>query len=495
MSKSPVYLFSRLGKYLGISTATGDFFDLSKETYDKVFEWHTAVLASPHALTDYEALRLSRKIGLPDDVLDYFPLSTSPIDSSSDDAVMTDITLNLTSQCNLNCVYCWNDKGAYSDQSFQKKGNLSEDLCLRKEMMSPVTARKAVDFLLAHCRDEKNLVIDFYGGEPLLNIDVIRDVVQYCKEKEKERGVSFHYLLATNGTLLTEDVAGELLGLGVQIAVSIDGKKEIHDANRPFPDGRGSFDTISKNLTSISERLRKRLVGRTTVTPRCPDMISLYENLHSLGFERVELFESEDACHKITAERAEIFFNREEDYAELMHEYERLARHYVEESLQGKLNYSKTFFNRFFKLMQRVYYNNAVTGGCPAAKGQCAFSIEGDVYPCTAFLGIDVFKIGHVDRGLDQKAYDAFIADSDRRFRECQQCEVYALCRTTGSCLNMNYYFNADIAKPYEKACQLFKAKLELAVAALSILSEKIPDSVDDLFGNDPVGRRGNDLY
>ncbi|MDD5109012.1 MAG: hypothetical protein PHC29_05850 [Candidatus Omnitrophica bacterium] len=138
--------------------------------------------------------------------------------------------------------------------------------------------------------------------------------------------------------------------------------------------------------------------------------------------------------------------------------------------------------------MQRLYYNHEVSGGCPAARGQIAVAVDGSIHPCTLFLGID--------RGIDGKKYKKFIEKTDRRFECCQrERDLFSLCRSIVSCLNVNYFFNGDPALPYKKSCDLFSEKLALAAASLAILSEKIPQRLERLFGFDPVGRRGNKLY
>jgi uncharacterized protein len=362
--------------------------------------------------------------------------------------------------------------------------------------MSPEVALGAVDILVKARGRDKNLVVDFYGGEPLMNLETLRATVDYCRSNQRRWGLEFHYLLATNGTLLTPQVAEELISKGVQIAVSIDGPKAVHDHNRPFINQDGSFDIIEGNLKKMPREIMKRLVGRTTVTPLFPDMVKLYENLRRLGFERIELFESEDACHRFLPGQETSFFSTEENYKLLCKTYEKLALRYIDDVVAGNLDYSKTFFNRFFKLMQRLYYNHEVSGGCPAAKGQIAVSIDGKIYPCTSFLGVDEFELGDVQRGIDDRKLQAFIGKINKRFEHCRKdCDLFSLCRSTGSCLNVNYFFNGDPAVPHKKSCGLFAEKLSLAAASLSILSERIPHRLEKLFGFDPVGRRGNKLY
>jgi uncharacterized protein len=496
---TPVILFHKLGRYIGISTSTGDFYELAPATYDLLKEWSRRISISSGSSSRQDISALAKKLHIPLEITRLFPVPKKKISYTPDRstaACLTDLTLNLTSNCNLRCVYCWNDHGKYSNRRFlgKKKGEFSNNA--KDEYMPVETALRAVDILVGARGKDRDLVVDFYGGEPLMNLRTLRATVDYCRENQSKWGINFHFLLATNGTLLTPDVAEELIGKGVQIAVSIDGPKVVHDNNRPLISQKGSFDIILSNLKRMPRDVMKRLVGRTTVTPFFPDMVKLYENLRSLGFERIELFESEDACHRFPPGKETSFFSTKNSYKLLCKTYEKLALRYINDVVAGNLNYSKTFFNRFFKLMQRLYYNHEVSGGCPAAKGQIAVGINGKIYPCTSFLGVDEFELGDVERGIENRKFQAFIKKINNRFEYCQRdCDLFSLCRSTGSCLNVNYFFNGDPAVPHKKSCALFAEKLSLAAASLSILSEKIPHRLEKLFGFDPIGRRGNKLY
>ncbi len=494
---SPVFLVNKLGRYVGISTATGDFYSLSEKSYHALRKWD-AQLSSHARPTSRLMARLARSQGIPDHIIKCFPLPRHALLARDDKTVascITDLTLNLTSQCNLKCVYCWNDGGAYSSSKFQCTDKSRRPVAAQKADMPLSVAQKAVDMLIAQSGDDKDLVVDFYGGEPLMNLETLLGTVDYCKRRQQSSGINFHFLLASNGTLLTPALARKLLDSGVQIALSVDGPRKVHDHNRPFSNKKGSYGAIAANIKAMPRDLLKRIVGRTTVTPFFPDMVALYKSLKDLGFERVEIFESEEACHKVTPDKEPGFFMTDAQFKVLCREYEKLALLYIDETLKGRLDYKKTFFNRFFKLMQRLYYHREVTGGCPAAKGQLAVMADGSIYPCTAFLGIKEFEFGNVNQGLDRVAYAKFVKGIDRRFDNCQDCAIFSICRTTGSCLNMNYYFNGDPSIPHDKSCRLFMEKLGLAVACLDILSEKIPERIEELFGFDPVGRRGNKLY
>jgi len=495
--KPPAYLLSKLGRCVGISTRSGNIYALPAESFPALRAWNEEISGLKTAPSRSELRRLANKHRVPTDLTSLFPLpGKKQLREISRRPHFTDITLNITSSCNLRCRYCWNDRGQYSNNSFRESGQKLGGGEPGESEMSPETARKAVDLLVSLRGREKELVVDFYGGEPLLNLQTLLAAVDYCRANKKKWKVNFHFLLATNGTLLTPKLARELISKGVQIAVSIDGGKIIHDGNRPFAGGKGSFSEIAANLKKMPRGIMKRLVGRATVTPQHAQMTRIFDDLRRMGFERMELFESEDACHRVTPQREAFFFKTDEQYALLCREYERLALKYIDETTAGRLNYRKTFFNRFFKLMQRLYYNHQVAGGCPAAQGQLAVGADGGIYPCTSFLGIGEFKLGDLYKGgLDKKKHACFLAQVQRRFKNCSACSLFSLCRTTGSCLNINHYFNGDISKPHERSCRLFKEKIELAAAALAILNEKIPGKLEELFGFDPVGRRGNKLY
>lgn len=496
---SPVVLVNKLGRYIGISTGTGDFYDLTSETYALLQRWNKGIsllrLASPGG----QILALGKTLGISSKILQLFPLPNKKITLETEknsSASLTDLTINLTSNCNLRCVYCWNDHGKYSNTRFLKGRTVKSEKMAKVAYMPVEVALKAVDTLVKLRGNDKDLVVDFYGGEPLLNLTTLMATVNYCRENQSKWKVNFHFLLATNGTLLSPSIAKKLLNKGVQIAVSMDGPKVVHDHNRPFIDRTGSFDSISANLKKMPKAITKRLVGRATVTPFFPDMVKLYEHLKGLGFERIEIFESEDACHRISPGQGSNFFSTEESYKLLCKAYEKLALRYIEDVVSGDLSYSKTFFNRFFKLMQRLYYNHELTGGCPAARGQIAVAVDGKIYPCTSFLGIKEFELGHVEHGFEGRKYRRFIEKTNKRFGYCQRdCELFSLCRSTGSCLNVNYFFNGDPALPHKKSCALFGEKLALAAATLAILFDKIPHRLEKLFGSDPAGKRGNKLY
>ncbi|MFH1384844.1 MAG: radical SAM protein, partial [Candidatus Omnitrophota bacterium] len=251
IKKAPAYCFKKLDCYLAISTVTGDFYDVSEDTYTALTKWNDEIVLSIDSITAEQVREMAERYRIPKNIYEKFPLYNAEEkihDHSHTITHMTDLTLNITSQCNLQCIYCWNDRGKYSNTTFQKD---NQQLHHSRENMTPRVAKKAVDILVALCKEDRNLVVDFYGGEPLENLDTLLETVDYCRDNEKRWNVHFHFLLATNGTLLTPSVAKVLIEKGVQIAISIDGHQQIHDHNRPYANGDGSYHCIQENLNAM----------------------------------------------------------------------------------------------------------------------------------------------------------------------------------------------------------------------------------------------------
>jgi len=185
-NKSPIHLFKKLGKYLAISTATGDFYSISKPTYKTLQKWNKNILNSNTIVSHKKALKLARDFSIPEEIACLFPVKKHypGLRDKNISASLSDITLNLTSKCNLNCIYCWNDTGKYSNTSFQEKtANYSREKKISTEM-SIETAQKSVDLLVKLRGNDPNLVVDFYGGEPLMNLKTLLATVDYCRKNE-----------------------------------------------------------------------------------------------------------------------------------------------------------------------------------------------------------------------------------------------------------------------------------------------------------------------
>lgn len=373
---------------------------------------------------------------------------------------ITDLTLNIINTCNLRCHYCWNQAGAY--------GNFSTG----SRKMDKDIAFKAVDLLVRESKGAKDLVVDFYGGEPLLNFDLIKDVVDYCKNIQNKKKINFHFLLATNGTLLTKTRGEYLIGNGVDVAVSLDGSRKIQNAQRPFPDGRGSFDVILDNINSIRKDYRKRIVGRATFTPYSTEIIETFKFLRKLEFDRIELCESEKAGYGLDSNN-QFFFSGHKGLRHLKAIYYDLALFYTKEILKGNLTYANTYFNRFFKQLSRLYNIQSIVGTCSAGFTLMAVDMDGSIYPCTAFVGLPQFEIGTVNTGTDNGKLRRFFDNKIISSEACNRCWAKRICRGCGSCYNLNYFSNKNLGKPDPYYCELFRYKTKLMIAMIAEIAKK----------------------
>ncbi|PIQ86001.1 MAG: hypothetical protein COV73_05220 [Candidatus Omnitrophica bacterium CG11_big_fil_rev_8_21_14_0_20_43_6] len=379
---------------------------------------------------------------------------------------ITDLTLNIVNSCNLRCRYCWNDRGSYGADSDSS------------QMMSKQTAFKAIDLLVKESKGARDLVIDFYGGEPLLNFDLIKEVIEYCNKIKHTKKINFRFLLATNATLLTKETGEFLIKNGVDIAVSLDGSRKIQDAQRPFFDGRGSFDAVLENIKSIRQDYRKRLVGRATFTPYSTDLTKTFNFLRNLGFDRIEMCESEKAGYGLETSN-QFFFSGSKGLSRLKSIYNKLARFYARQVVKGNLTYENTYFNRFFKQLSRLYHIQSVVGTCSAGFSLMSVDIDGSIYPCTAFVGVEKFKIGNVKCGIKEKKLKDFFKIRISSSESCKKCWARRLCRGCGSCYNLNYFLNKNISQPDPYYCELFRYKTKLMIAMIALINQKNPLLLD----------------
>ena len=373
---------------------------------------------------------------------------------------ITDLTLNITGACNLRCRYCWNQSGSYGNSSAGKK------------RMNQRIATKAVDLLIKESKNAQDLVVDFYGGEPLLNFELIKGTIKYCRGIQRKNKNNFRFLLATNGTLLTKERGRFLIGNGVDVALSLDGSRAIQDAQRPFSGGGGSFDVIMDNINSLGDNFSRRLVGRATFTPYSTRIVRTFKFLRSLGFERIELCESEKAGYGLDSNK-QFFFSGPKGLKRLKALYYNLANFYTREVIKGKLTYKNTYFNRFFKQLSRLYHLQSVVGSCSAGFSLMAVDMDGSIYPCTAFVGIPQFSIGTVNSGVDERKLKAFLNIRISSSDTCEGCWAKRICRGCGSCYNLNYFANKNLGQPDPYYCELFRYKTKLMIAMLAKIGEK----------------------
>lgn len=476
-----LYQFSIWNRYFVVDVGSGNFFEVDKLASDALalLENHTQDETKKKLSLKYDNTSLDtvfktiavlRKKS--------FLFSSKHRKTPAAKRRITDLTLNIVNNCNLRCRYCWNEAGAYGSQS-QKDTKMAFGV-----------AKDAIDLLMKESGGTKDLVVDFYGGEPLINFDLIKEVIEYCRAVKDRKKINFRFLLATNGTLLDRQKGMYLIKNGVDVAVSLDGPRKVQDAQRPFSGGKGSFDRVKKNLYSLGSAHRRRLVGRATFTPYSKDTVKTFQFLRSFGFDRIEVCESEKAGYGLQ-EKNKFFFCGKKGVEQLKGIYDALARFYAQEIIDGKLNYENTYFNRFFKQLSRLYHIQSIVGTCSAGFSLMAVDMEGSIYPCTAFVGIPQFAIGNVKTGISDRLLEGFLSAKISSSTSCGKCWARSLCRGCGSCYNLNYFSNNSAGTPDPYYCELFRHKTKLMIAMIAEINHKNPARLEEVLIPEYYATRG----
>ena len=356
------------------------------------------------------------------------------------------LCLHICHDCNLRCRYCFADEGAYH---------------AKREFMSLETAKAAIDFLIENSGNRKILETDFFGGEPLMNFDVVKQTVYYAKEQAAKRGKKFLFTLTTNGLLLKDDVAKFLNEEMENVVLSIDGRKEVHDAVRKTANGKGSFDLVIENLKNfVRIRGNKSYYVRGTFTAKNLDFSKDVLFLADNGFDSISL-------EPVVTDIPDLAITKE-DLSRICDEYDVLCDKYLEREAEGN------GFNFF-------HFNVDLEGGPCLSKrvsacgaGNEYFSVvpNGDIYPCHQFAGDKEFCMGNVFEGkLDKTIRDRFKNSCLFTRKKCENCFAKFIC--SGGCSANNYHFNGDVNEPYEITCEMMKKRIEDAMHILAVRKER----------------------
>lgn len=369
-------------------------------------------------------------------------LFTEDIDPSqyqpNSNSVVKALCLHVAHDCNLRCGYCFAGTGAFG-------GNRS--------FMTREVGEKAIDFLLASSQNRKHVEIDFFGGEPLLNFDVVKELVAYGNKKAKEFGKIIKFTMTTNGVLLDDEVQEFLNANDMSVVLSLDGRKEINDYMRPFPNGKGSYNIIKDKMVKFADsRNHQDYYLRGTFTRHNLDFANDVKHLAQLGFKEVSV-------EPVVAETKYDYSFKEEDLPVLKEQYEALTRYYWDEYVNGR---GFNFFHFNIDLNHGPCLPKRLTG-CSAGNEYLAVSPEGDLYPCHQFVGQEQFKIGSVYKGIERKdvARD-FQTSHVLNKEECRSCWARYYC--SGGCHANNLKYGGSLLKPYAFGCQLQRKRLECAI-------------------------------
>ena len=362
-------------------------------------------------------------------------------------ASVKSMCLNISHDCNLACEYC-----------FASKGGFGGERCL----MSEEVAKKAIDFLIEKSVGRRNLEVDFFGGEPLMNFDVVKKTVEYARAKEQEFGKNFRFTITTNGLLLDDDKIDFINKEMHNCVLSIDGRKEVNDRMRPNWGGKGCHDLILPKFKKlVAQRGDKDYYARATYTRYNLDFMQDILYLYEQGFDQL----SEEP---VVSDPKLDFSIQEEDLPRIFEEYEALAKKLTEMKKAGaKIN----FFHFMIDLNQGPCAIRRLRG-CSCGNEYVAVTPHGDIFPCHQFVGNDDWKMGNViDGTFNVDIKKQFARTTIYNKEKCRDCWARFYC--SGGCNAANFEKNGDILKPYSLYCEMEKKRLECAIMMQAALADE----------------------
>lgn len=346
--------------------------------------------------------------------------------------------LHIAHDCNLRCKYCFASTG---------------DFGTGRKLMPVEVGKKAIDFLLAHSVGRDNLELDFFGGEPLMNFDVVKEIVKYARGKEEEYNKKFRFTITTNGLLLDDDKIDFINDEMSNVVLSIDGRKEVNDRMRIRVDGSGSYDSILKRYKKlVSKRGDKEYYVRGTYTKYNLDFSEDVMHLYEIGFDKISVepvMEDESIEYAIS----------EKDLESIYKEYDKLVEKITEIKNSGK---DITFFHFMLDLEQGPCVIKRLRG-CGSGNEYVAVTPDGDIYPCHQFVGHEEYLMGNLEDGsFNEKIKKEFAGCHVYSKPSCRDCWAKFYC--SGGCNANNYIYNGDIHKSHELSCKIMRKRLESAI-------------------------------
>lgn len=447
-----IHLFRALGKPMALDVGSGAVHALDELAFDALtmlLEEENADLVArlsekyPRAEAEETVaeLRELMRMGYLDASDDYSGVEPA------DEGVVKAMCLHAAHDCNLRCQYCFADTGEFHMQS--------------RSLLSAETGKKALDWLIEHSGRRKNLEVDFFGGEPLMNFPVIKEVVAYGRELQKKHDKLFKFTTTTNAVAMDEEIMDFLNREMDNVVISIDGRREVHDRMRPTPNGKGSYDLImEKAKRFVKLRGQQRYYLRGTFTGYNLDFADDVLHLADEGFEQLSI-------EPVVTEESRDYAIHEKDLPRVFEEYERLGREYVKRRADGRWF---NFFHFMVDLTGGPCLKKRLTG-CGAGNEYVAVTPEGDIYPCHQFVGREGMRMGSVlDGTFNTELQKKFQQNHVLSKEKCSRCWARFYC--SGGCQANAHAFNGDISKPYEMECRLEQKRLECAMAIYAIERE-----------------------
>ncbi len=361
--------------------------------------------------------------------------------------VVKALCLHIAHDCNLACQYCFAEEGEYHG---------------RRALMSFEVGKKALDFLIANSGSRINLEVDFFGGEPLMNWDVVKQLVEYGRSQEAVHNKKFRFTLTTNGVLLNDEIMEFCNKEMSNVVLSLDGRQAVNDKMRPFRNGKGSYELIVPKFQKFAkERGDKDYFVRGTFTRQNLDFAADVLHFADLGFEKMSV-------EPVVAPPEEPYSIREEDLPVILEEYDKLAAEYVKRIKEGR---GFTFFHFMLDLNQGPCVAKRLSG-CGSGTEYLAVTPWGDLYPCHQFVGNENFLLGNVDEGVtNTEIRDEFKLCNVYAKEKCKDCFARFYC--SGGCAANSYNFHGSITDAYDIGCEMQKKRIECAIMIRAALADE----------------------
>ena len=370
------------------------------------------------------------------------------IDFKKRETVVKAMCLHIAHDCNLACRYCFAEEGEYHG---------------RRALMSLEVGKKALDFLIENSGNRRNLEVDFFGGEPLMNWDVVKELVKYGRSREKECNKNFRFTLTTNGVLLDDEVMEFVNKEMSNVVMSLDGRKEINDKMRPFRNGKGSYDLIVPKFQKLAEsRNQTNYYIRGTFTRNNLDFSKDVIEYADLGFTQMSI-------EPVVADPDEEYALREEDIPQILEEYDKLAKEYIKRKKEGR---GFNFFHFMIDLQQGPCVYKRMSG-CGSGTEYLAVTPWGDLYPCHQFVGQEEFLLGNVFDGItNTEVRDEFKLCNVYAKEKCKECFAKFYC--SGGCAANSYKFHGNITDAYDIGCEMERKRVECAIMIKAALANEM---------------------
>lgn len=361
--------------------------------------------------------------------------------------VVKALCLHIAHDCNLACKYCFAEEGEYHGS---------------RALMSYEVGKKALDFLIKNSGSRRNLEVDFFGGEPLMNWQTVKDLVAYGRGLEEQYGKHFRFTLTTNGVLLNDEVKDFVNREMDNVVLSLDGRKEVNDRMRPFRNGKGSYDLIVPKFQELADsRNQEKYYIRGTFTRQNLDFSKDVLHFVDLGFRQISI-------EPVVGEAEDVYAIQEKDLPQIFAEYDTLARTIVDYKKKGKEFH-------FFHFMIDLEGGPCVAkrlSGCGCGTEYLAVTPWGDLYPCHQFVGDEKFLMGNVEQGIIKpEIAEEFRSCSIYSKENCRNCFAKFYC--SGGCMANSYKFHHTIHDTYDISCEMERKRVECAIMIQAALADE----------------------